>query len=111
MNAAAQLLSAVLAGAETESTAAHPVPVQTVELATLTPLTARPGPGRFVFLPGSFPGLNEGRPSSRWPAPPASFAVSSSPPVNWRTSDREEKILLPAPDIPPPYAFLLRGPR
>jgi hypothetical protein len=39
VNAAAQLLSAVLA-ADDGNHAAHPAPVQTVELATLTPLTA-----------------------------------------------------------------------
>jgi hypothetical protein len=41
MTAPALLLSAVLAGADDGSAAAHPTPVQTIDLATLTPWTAR----------------------------------------------------------------------
>jgi hypothetical protein len=51
MTAAALLLSALLAA--DSGTTSHPAPVQTIDMATLTPLTARPGLGRFVFLPGS----------------------------------------------------------
>jgi len=49
----AALLLCVLLAADGGSAAAHPAPVQTTDMTTLTPLTARPGPGRFVFLPGS----------------------------------------------------------
>jgi hypothetical protein len=50
MTPAGLLLSALLAGTEAGNAAAHPAPVQTIDMATLTPLTARPGPGRFVGL-------------------------------------------------------------
>jgi hypothetical protein len=59
MTAAALLLSALLASAEEGgSAAALHAPVQTVDLATLTTLTARPRAGRFVFVPDSRPGLD-----------------------------------------------------
>jgi hypothetical protein len=39
-------------------------------VATLTPLTARPGPGRFVFLPGSRPSVHSDHDLIEAVAPP-----------------------------------------